>query len=310
MAALGLFSFICYSAALYINHHFALKIIKDKLAASIMTALLAASPLVMAMGRRALTEELLFCLWVAILWLCTDYALNKERRQLGLICGLFIWALMVKESSLGLFPFIIAACILGHDEKGRPWKEIAAVVVSLILGFFLIPGMIVGFDIWFKNLVLLSRLGQEAVVINPYVRDYCQGPWFRYILDALLLSPLVTLIAVGFTGHILLNKGDFKLPYMWLFFYVLVYLFCTSLQMNIRYVIALEAVYAMFAALGITAFMQRFSDERIKERVGAVLISLIVVVNWILFYKIFVVRGLLDPISSHLLMLQQFIRPY
>lgn len=310
MAALGLFSFICYSLALYVNHHFALKILKDRSSAYIMTAVLASSPLLMAMGRRALTEELLFLLWISILWLCTDYALNKERRHLGPICALFIWALMVKESSFILLPFIIMSCVMGHSSPGRPWRQITSVMLALVLGVFLVPGMIVGFELWAKHLVSLSKLGGEAVMVNPYVRDYCQGPWFRYIVDALLLSPIVTLIAIGFTGHMLLSRGEFKLPYWWLFFFVLVYLGCTSLQMNVRYVISLEAVYALFAALALTAFLGRFNDERLRQRVGALLVSAIVVVNWAFFYNIFVVRGLLDPISSHLLMLQQFIRPY
>jgi len=310
MAVLGFFSFLCYVISLYVNTHFALKILKHKVTAYAMTAVLAASPLLMAMGRRALTESLLFLLWSSLLWLCTDYIINKQRKHLGWICGLLIWALMVKESTIALFPLILAVAWLGREGRSLPWREWLSITLSLVLGLFLIPGLLVGFERWIHHLIALQELGRQAVHVNPYVKQYCQGPWFRYLVDAMLLSPIVTLMAVGYLGHILLKKDDFKLAYLWLAFFLTVYLSCISLQMNVRYVIGLEAVYSLFAVLFLAQLTERFSNQIVKERVWLAGVSLIIVTNWMFFYQIFVVRGLLDPISCHLLVLQHFIPPY
>jgi hypothetical protein len=85
----------------------------------------------------------------------------------------------------------------------------------------------------------------------PYSVMYCQGPWFRFIIDFMLLSPLITILAVSFIFYSFINKGvwrDYKLAYFLLMFLVV---FCMSnmfsFQKNVRYVISLDFPLRLFA---------------------------------------------------------------
>jgi hypothetical protein len=300
------FSFTCYVGSLAVSLHFSKKFL-DKIYAYAFVALLAASPLLMAMARRALIDSLLFLLWTTILWLCTDYVINKSKGKLVGICLLLMYSLTIKESTVVIIPFILMCCWMGRDNKTWPWKEWFMVLGAFFLGFWFIPGSIVGFGLWTKSMWNLLFLQKSVFTMNPYIERYCQGPWFRYLLDACLLSPVVTLLAMGFCGFMILQKNFLKLPMLWFLFFVIVYSPLILLQKNIRYVMSLEIVYCFFAIMAFFYFAQRFQDPQTKRRILILGISLIIVSNWCLFDRIFVEYGLLDPISFHLLTIEKFI---
>ena len=247
---LGIFSFFCFILSLWVNLHFSKKVFKDKISAYALTALLASSPLLMGLSRRALIDSFVFLLSISILWLCTDYVLNKNKKQLGFICLMFIWALLAKEGSFLFLPFILISCWLAREESAWPLKPWLFVCFSAFLGAWFIPGVIFSFHFGI-NLHIISLINQ-AVFINPYLIHYCQGPWFRYIVDGILLSPIVALLAIGYGGYALLQRDYLRITGLWFIFYITVYCSLLVYQKNVRYAASLEAVYCLFAFLALS----------------------------------------------------------
>jgi hypothetical protein len=244
-------------------------------------------------------------------WLFLDVLLKPGRfSYIFFLITLFV-AITFKEASLILVPFFVAAGLIGRRTG-------SAIKISQILGIIVYPlvlivlfyGWIYGGSGIFKTAVM--TFGQTHLsphYPNPYAIKYCSGPWFRYLLDFLLLTPIITLLFVGYTGYLCIERKalDFNKTYFLLYFvYVYGVLSCLAHSKVVRFVLNLEMVMALFAVFMLVEVLKGL--KLVKKQFFVFFFAFgIFIFNWFSFVDLFYKPSLLDPISVYLLAFRHFI---
>lgn len=286
---------------IYSRRYFAIE------AAFVATLFLAASPLVMAMSRRALNDECILFLWCWAMWLWIDYLYKRQWPALYMFLLTVILGLWFKESSIILLIFAVVSACFTPLLKLKPIRllDIGLIIFAGLFGYLIIPSLIFGIKIWPQAIYILHKVQGHLANINPYVKNYCSGPWFRYILDAFILQAPIVLMSFAWLGLMFSRRVPVTVP-LWLtvLFYIIIYIPLCFLQKNIRYAIALEPLYAMWAALFLLELKAAY---RWRDQGVFLLTVLIVIGNILVFKKIFLANQLYDPVSTHLLSIFKII---
>jgi len=290
---LSLMSLFFYGSFLIAAFYFVKKYFKEQIA-SLFIILQAFSPLNMAMARRALTDSAVNLFILLAIWLF--WANLKERKSYRTISFILIYAftILIKEGSVLLTPFfflfiVVHKCIF---KKTIKWGDFLFDTFSS-LG---IAGIV--------YIVLAGGVGQLinamiSVVTSPKINPYtalCSGPWFRYLIDFIILSPWVCILAIGFFVNYILKK-EWQEEIVYLLMFCLFFLFSYSfLIKNIRYLIFLDMPMRLFAVLMLDELTRRFFKYgRIIILLGLILV--ISLIDYQTFSYFFVKVGIYDPVS-------------
>ena len=307
---LGLISTLSFILFLYVCFYYVRKYF-DLDTALLTVLLLASSPLMLGLSRRALVDSPVNLLWGLAVWLFLD-VLSKPK---GFSYIFFLITLLVaitfKETSLILIPFFVLAGIIGR-RKGAVIKtfQIWGVVICPLVFIFLFYGWVYGGLGPLKAAAMaIAKTHFSSNYPNPYAIYYCSGPWFKYLLDFLLLTPIVTLLFIGYAGYLCVHRTalDFKKTYFMLYF-VYVYGVLSSLAHTkvVRFVVNLEMVMGLFAVLMLVEVLKGLGDQKRKRWLVYAAVG-IFLYNWLTFVGLFYKGSLLDPISRHLLVFRHFI---
>jgi hypothetical protein len=206
---------------------------------------------------------------------------------------------LVKENNVLLSLFFAAYLIL----RKAIFK--ADLRVRDLLAATLIPGVIVGV-IYVLSAGSIYRPIEVAKIIlaspatNKYAILFCSGPWFRCLIDFMLLSPWVCLLAIGFFFHYLVkNEKREEIVYLLLFCSSLIFLF-SFFAKNVRYVINLDFPIRLFAVLMLVELKKLLFKNRATYILVA-FVCLIALFDYLNFYNLFAIRRIYDPISQWLL---------
>ena len=141
---------------------------------------------------------------------------------------------------------------------------------------------------------------------NRYANLYCSGAWISYLVDFILLSPWVCILAIGyFFSQMCMpqrREGD-------RYFSVLGVCYLFSLIFfvkNVRYAMLLDTPLRLFAVLMIQRIAETYTPRHAIV-VCALCVAAISVFDYILFYNIFVLHNLYDPVSMYLLQERRLI---
>jgi hypothetical protein len=137
--------------------------------------------------------------------------------------------------------------------------------------------------------------------LNPYVAAVQSGPWMAYLVDFLLLSPLMTVGYLAWLGYLL--GGRVRDPQMqaWALVPLLFLIFTSPFAKNVRYALALEWPLR----LGAVELIRRLAVDRVAGRwQGAALALAVLGLAWLdlrSFDHFFRTGGIYDPVSLELL---------
>ena len=192
-----------------------------------LTALVAFAPTQLHMSQHALVDGF-FAFWALLaLWMLWE---NLQRpRNWGWLAGYSLsLALLVltKENSFFVWIGIVAVLIANRWLRfGTVSRElVAATAVGPLLGVVVLVFLAGGFDVLFGTYRLLVSKNYQL----PYAIKTGDGPWTRYLLDLLLVSPVVLLLAIGAVFRIS-RENRFEL-------FLLVFIAGTYLVMcNVKY---------------------------------------------------------------------------
>jgi 4-amino-4-deoxy-L-arabinose transferase-like glycosyltransferase len=260
------------------------------------TALSVTSPLQLALGRRALSDEMfcavfLFALWALLRAVRSDPP-NIARRY-ALSVALTVLVLSVKETSLLAAPGVLAAIYLLRGRRFER-RDLALVVLPVV--------------IWYLGIAVLSGsastlfdvLGAEHAGTKnaPYVEGYNSGPPHRILSDFFLVAPLtstITLIAMAFA----LFEWKSLSPGLRALVVVLVWtLLVTSLSpiKNLRYAVNSDGLIRALAAwFVVERFLPAFG-----RRWGVALLAANALYELWIFHRAFVAGGVYDPVTAEL----------
>ncbi len=273
-----------------------------------ITLFLAGSPFHMALARRALSDTLgsllingsLWALW----WALSDDSERKGRRW-WFVSALYAVTFLAKGSTFILIPIsLFFLCRQsGWFRRPFPWWPTAAVsVVPLAILPVVLVTAAGGFDVLWRT----AQFARGAYS-SPYALQYLQGPWFRYVVDFLLISPWTTLMYLIWLGVLLASPTRDEGAWFWGIIPPLYLAGAAFFPLrDARYLLALE----MPVRMGALFLIQRLVGEQRQNRWAAVRMGMVLLpLLWIdlrTFY-LFVITNLYEPTSFYLLHLRHFL---
>lgn len=235
------------------------------------------SPLLLGISRLALTDSLIALCMSVTAWLFFELVENPASRRARIaFMATFAFTVLVKELAVLLVvPF--AAFVLIEKYWRREPIDLAKIALA-----FIVPGLVTlpifvlaagGFPTLFET----TRIVLSSPATNPYAVKFGSGPWFRYVLDFLCLSPWTTLLATAYFGlwATRLRRGEYdrRLVYLALLVIALVfeYSFFTK---NVRYAVLLELPLRVFAVLMLHEIFKSASQRKTSILCGIAVASL------------------------------------
>jgi hypothetical protein len=153
----------------------------------------------------------------------------------------------------------------------------------------------------------------HTVLTTPATRSFsiqfCAGPWYRYLIDYLCLSPFPTLLGLLGAGALVqrIGEGEWSTPE------VLFALLGAGLLLeqawfikNVRYMVALELPLRFLAVGFCFRVVRRIWPAQAASVVGA-LVAGLCLLDWQSYRHIFADGGSYDPLSIVLLKARQII---
>lgn len=260
--------------------------------ALIATAFVAVSPLELALGRRALLDEVLVLATVLALALITHALREQSWNSTALAIAGLTFAFAVKESFLFLYPACIAFVLFWPWQRKPGLRESAMLVVPPALYFL-------GFAVLSRSLTDFFEIGQRAAstIGAPYALQYQAGPPHRIVFDFLLIAPVVTILAgAAITMVLLAVIEDRRARALTAFVVVAVVVFAFVPSRNLRYYAVLDPAVRVMAAMALT-LIQRVP----RHSTLAAVATANAVVEIELARRLFVEKGVYDPVTHTLL---------
>jgi 4-amino-4-deoxy-L-arabinose transferase-like glycosyltransferase len=222
-------------------------------------ALVACSPMQIYVARHALIDGF-FGFWAIVcVWLLWENLQKPAHRGwLAAYTAALTLTVLTKENA-----FFVFVAILGIFAVNR-WAKFGTVsrplVICTFVGGLLGTGVIAfisgGLDYAFETYLILVRNASHL----EYAIRTGDGPWYRYISDLLLMSPLVLLLAVGAIFH--LNREKKTQLYL-LSFIAFSYLVMCNVKygMNLRYANMWDMPLRFLAFSQLAAMCARFGKR-------------------------------------------------
>ncbi len=175
---------------------FARRLLPDGRLALGAFALMAFSPLQIHMSQHALADGFfefwaLGTLWA--LWECLQRPAHKGWLT-AYAAGL---ALMVTTKENAFFVWIAIVALIVLNRWVRFGTVSRPLLVLTLVGPLVGVAVLVNLAGGVHELIDVYRLGVPKNLTLPYAIKTGDGPWYRYLLDLLTISPLVLLLAVG-----------------------------------------------------------------------------------------------------------------
>lgn len=161
-----------------------------------VTALVAFAPTQIHMSQHALVDGF-FTFWALLtVWMLWENL--QAPRHWGWLAGYSIsLALLVLTKENSFFVWVAIVCVLFANRwlgYGTVTRELVlATVLGPLLGVVTLIFLAGGVDILFGTYRLLISKNYQL----PYAIRTGDGPWYRYLVDLLLVSPIVLLLAIG-----------------------------------------------------------------------------------------------------------------
>jgi 4-amino-4-deoxy-L-arabinose transferase-like glycosyltransferase len=242
-------------------------------------ALMSCAPTQIHMSQHALVDGF-FAFWALLcLWLLWEN-LQQPGRIEWLIPYALSWSFLVvtKENAFFVFVAVVAILVLNRWlHFGTINRELlVATIVGPLLGAVILILLAGGFDMLLKT--------YQLSVTKNYTLTYAiltgDGPWYRYLVDLLLVSPIILLLALGTFFRLDRTK---KAELFLTVFIVASYLIMCNLKygMNLRYANMWDMPLRVLAYSQVMALVN-FTTYRVW--LGAVVVALITALDLRQYY--------------------------
>lgn len=268
--------------------------------ALVATALCATSPLQLALGRRALQDEVYCAIVLAAIWLLARAYRQRPGARPTLWYAAAIlamtWAWSVKESFVLLYP-ALAGLLLARAGR-RPLRISDGVLFCLppILNYAC-------FSLLSGNLTEYFEIGRLTVstVGASYAVQYQSGPPHRLLLDMMAISPIVLLLAVAATSEVARRWRDVVPGARQLVVGLAALLVVYSLfpSKNLRYIVVADPLVRLLAGWLLVRCAAAW-----RGRAWAVVTAVVLLngaAELAIFHTVFIAHQVYDPVTDSVL---------
>jgi 4-amino-4-deoxy-L-arabinose transferase-like glycosyltransferase len=266
-------------------------------------ALMAFAPMQLHMSQHALIDGF-FAFWATLsLWFLWEN-LRQANSARWLILYTTSLALMVITKENSLFAYVGLLALIGLNR----WLRFGTVTRPLLL--VTLAGPLLGLVILVAlsgsatTFVNIYRLLVSKASVLPYAIATGDGPWYRYLVDLLLASPLVFLLA---WGAIFRLKFEDKASLFLVTFITATYLVMCNVRygMNLRYTNMWDMPMRYLAVTCLATLGGAF---RRRELVVAVGISVLCAIDLRQYHIFFVQHELYELVTAGLLRALQILK--
>ncbi len=275
--------------------------------------LLLASPLAIHLGRRALQDSLMALCLILTVWLAHRVWTRGGKSAAVGLCIAALAGFLVKESMLFLYPSLLLAAIFYWVKGYRNLRAgFFALLAAPILYFGIMVWVAGGVESFFHT--YLSYSSMQFLI--PYAVMYQKGPWFRYFIDLMLISPWVFILGMALVARGSERMRAWKNDEPWqpahgfqlLGIYLLsgLVIFGNLPILNARLVLHLDTLLRIGLVAGVVAATMFMAGRQpLFELRRTVLAIAIVVVLTVLDFmqasRLFGRTGMYDPITVQLI---------
>jgi 4-amino-4-deoxy-L-arabinose transferase-like glycosyltransferase len=294
--SLSLLSTLFFLLFLLISFYFCRRYFGDNLAVFYIL-LLAFSPLNTAMAGRALTESTLLFFQAASIWLFWDYLQSQKKMSLFLLSFSLIAGILIKELSV-IFPLIFGIILSFKRFYNKRKFSVLEFILICVLPPLVFAWVIAALG-GAPYLLRTARIILISPRINSYAILYGKGPWYRYLIDYLALSPWIFILSCGFILQYLVSKKRDGLITYLLLVSVAVFCILNLFTKNIRYVLILDISVRLFALLMLKSLCDRYFP---RAALPALFVSVLILgaADYLSFYNYFIQGRIYDPSSAAL----------
>jgi 4-amino-4-deoxy-L-arabinose transferase-like glycosyltransferase len=257
----------------------------DERIALVATALVATSPLQLALGRRALADEFFCAAALASIGALLLYARTKRLTWLAIWIAATTVAMAAKEQILFIYPVVLLFWWLRTRELHWAW----------LLPPFLFYAV---FCVLARDLTSFFQIARiiTSAMTAPYAEQYQSGPAHRLIIDSLAIAPLVTAVSLAALVTIALRRSGFAPAMRHLTVLVSGILVVHAMlpSQNLRYIVSADPLLRILVA----GFVM--SEERLNRGLVIALVAN-AAVELMLFHRVFIAAQVYDPVTDNLL---------
>lgn len=260
-------------------------------------ALMAFAPMQIYSAQRALIDGF-FALWALLtIWSLWE-ALQENANPRWLVLYGASLAAMVATKENAFFVYFAIGGILAASyflKFGRATLPLYAVTIAApalaVLVLLIASGGL-------TELLDVYRTNVQKSVVSGYALKTGDGPWHRYLIDLMLVDPVVILLAVGSLFR--LSKAERPLLYLWLFVGLTYALMCqVRYGMNLRYANIWD-MPLRFLAVSQLLRLTNTIPVRVRTLVFTALVAGLCAIEWRQYHVLFVQGGIYDPVPAAL----------
>jgi hypothetical protein len=212
----------------------------------IVLLLVGVAPMQLYMAQRALIDGFFALVALLGLWLLWESLRTGRRRNFAGFALATAALVATKENAVFVFVgYLAAACAYLISLGKKPSAELAgAFVTGPLMGTAALIIAAAGIEPLWQAL----NLNVQKSLVSPYAHATGNGPWHRYLIDLIIVSPAVTLLAISSLGSkALREKNGMFLAAFLASTYILM---CqVKLGMNLRYTLIWDFTLRWFAAV-------------------------------------------------------------
>jgi 4-amino-4-deoxy-L-arabinose transferase-like glycosyltransferase len=259
-------------------------------------ALFACSPLLIHLSQHGFVDGVLTTWALFTLWTLLE-SLRKDARPIWLVAYALSFALMVltKDNAvfvaLGVTAIMAGSRWLGLGQAGiRHW---AAAFLGGLAAIAILTWAAGGF----RPMLDVYQLFVRKNALLPYGHATGGGPWYRYLVDLLLLAPLTLCFAIG--GAFETLTKDRRAAFLLLFVAISYAVMCSIPDgANVRYASIWEFPLRALAVIQAGALAKRLPRPALAL---SLIVGLLCAVDLWQYHRFFVTYSIYDPVPESFL---------
>jgi 4-amino-4-deoxy-L-arabinose transferase-like glycosyltransferase len=264
--------------------------------ALLAAAFMAVSPMGLAMGRRALQDEVV-CAAALLAFAAVVAMLDDERKSMRrtvLAIAALTFALAVKETILFLFPAFAVFVVVYLRPSRITVRHVTLFLVPPLLWWAALTALTGDATMLFRT----ARLVANAMSA-PYVVQYQSGPPHRLLFDFFVVAPFICVLACAAIVALMLDeRRDRRVRAVAAFLVVGLAAFSLLASKNLRFIVMLDPMVRLLAAWIVVS-----GDQRGEARATtlAAVAAANIAIELELFRAIFISGGVYDPVTHTML---------
>jgi hypothetical protein len=264
----------------------------------IVTALVAAAPLQIFLAQRSLGDEP-FAFWAVLTaWFFFESLRDPKSRTWVIAFAISLFMLVLtKENAAFVCAALFATwlCLVLARVTPPNFVLLGAAAITGSAAVVILASYLGGLPQWFA----FYRLYAAKSAAIPYVLRFQDGPWYRYLVDFTLMSPVI--VALVFARLAKIDKQS-RADLFWALFlgFSFIAMSIVRFGMSLRFAAYWDEPLRWLAASEIVFLANRFAP-RFRNGVMIVAVVVLIAVDLAQYDRFFIKAGIYDPVSSHLL---------